>query len=66
MLTEREHAKALNRQGWAILGKKFVPGLILSVGVFLIAKHTTIHEKRQMNMFYNRSKMYGGLKNPQY
>jgi hypothetical protein len=66
MLTEREHAKNLNRQGWAILGRKFVPAFIFSVGVFLLAKQTTMHEKKQMNSFANRSKMFGGLKNPQY
>ena len=66
MLTEIEHAKKLNVAGRAFLIKQIVPFALLSTAAFLYAKHCEIHDRKEANFFYNRSKLFGGAKNPQY
>jgi hypothetical protein len=66
MVTEIEHARALNRQAWSILSKKTVPFAILMTLSFLYSKHCDLHENARSRSFYNRSKLFGGAKTPQY
>jgi hypothetical protein len=66
MQTEREHARALTRQAWSAFAKKGTPSVLLAIGLFIAMKHVQHHEAAQSTSFKNASKMFGGLKNPQY
>ena len=66
MVTEIEHARALNKRAFSILSKKLLPATVILSFCFAFAKHSDMHEKERSKMFYNRSKLFGGAKNPQY
>lgn len=66
MTTELEYSRALNRQAWSSIGKKIVPFFVVVSLAFAYAKHCDAHEKARATMFYNRSKLFGGAKHPQY
>jgi hypothetical protein len=66
MVTEIEHARALNARGWAFMGKTLTPVFLVTAGLVLYLKHCELHVKARSNFFYNRSKLFGGAKNPQY
>lgn len=66
MITEIEYSRALNKQGWSFLARKVTPIALVSLVVALYAKHCDMHERARQNFFYNRSKLYGTAKNPQY
>ncbi len=66
MLTEIEHSRALNRAAFPILLRKIVPVTIFSLLAIAYVKHSDLHKKENAKMFYNRSKLFGGAKNPQY
>ncbi len=66
MVTEIEHSRALNRAAFPILFRQIVPVSILSLLAFAFVKHSDMHKKANAKMFYNRSKLFGGAKNPQY
>ena len=60
------HARDLNRKGWLILFKKFWLPTSLALTAALYGKYSDLHIMERRKIFYNRSKMHGGLKNPQY
>ena len=66
MLTEIEHSRALNRAAFAVLFRKIAPISIVSLLAVAFVKHSDMHKKENAKMFYNRSKLFGGAKNPQY
>jgi hypothetical protein len=66
MTTELEYSRALNKRAWSILGKRLAPFTVTLSLAFAYAKHCDAHEKARATMFYNRSKLFGGAKNPQY
>ena len=66
MVTEIQHAKALNSAALPPILKRFVPFVALSLVGFAYAKHCDLHKKERTKIFYNRSKLFGGAKNPQY
>lgn len=66
MVTEIEYTRALNSKGWAFIARKISFPVVLCLAVFAYGKHCDLHYKERAKTFYNRSKMFGGLKNPQY
>ena len=66
MITEVEHSKALNRAAFPLLAKRIVPLFVLSLTAFAYAKHCDLHKKARSTLFYNKSKVFGNAKNPQY
>lgn len=66
MVTEAEYTKALNARSWAfIIRKASVPTFACAFAV-LYAFHCRKHENQTTTTFRNKSKLFGGLKNPQY
>lgn len=66
MITEKQYQKALNARGLSFLAKKASPAILIGIVASLYAKHCDIHERERMKFFYNKSKLYGNTKNPQY
>lgn len=66
MVTEIQHAKALNRAALPPILKKSVPFIAISLVGFAYVKHCDLHKKERSKLFYNQSKLFGGAKNPQY
>ena len=66
MVTEIEHSKALNKKGWSILLRKAGPASILTIGLLIYYKHCELHERARARTFYNKSKLFGNAKIPQY
>ena len=66
MVTEIEYTKALNQKGWSIVKRKILPVTVFSTLAFIYVKHCEMHERERAKTFYNKSKLYGTAKNPQY
>lgn len=66
MLTEKQYQQALNARGLSFVARKATPALLIGIVSFLYAKHCDIHERERMKFFYNKSKLFGNAKNPQY
>ena len=66
MVDEITYTRNLNKQVWSLFFKRVGPPALICVGIALYARHMEQHHKARMNYFYNRSKLFGGMKNPQY
>lgn len=66
MVTELEYSRALNTKGWSFIAKKTAPIALITAFAILYAKHSDIHEQERSKFFYNKSKLYGTAKTPQY
>ena len=66
MVSEIEYTRAINRKGWSFIIKKNAAPFLIGLAITIFAKHTELHQAQRCKTFYNRSKMFGGLKNPQY
>lgn len=66
MVTEIEYTRELNRKGLALVTRKAAPVFVLFSLGFLYAKHVEEHQKLRANLFYNKSKLFGGAKTPAY
>ena len=66
MVTEREYNRDLNRRGFQLMAKRVTPTVLVLSAIFLYAKHCDLHYRARANFFYNKSKLFGGLKNHQY
>ncbi|RNA36960.1 hypothetical protein BpHYR1_054104 [Brachionus plicatilis] len=66
MLTEKQYQKALNTRGLSYFVRKSTPALLITIVAGLYTKHCDIHERERMKLFYNKSKLFGNAKNPQY
>lgn len=61
-----EYTRALNKRCWSLFFKRTTPFFVFGIFASLYGKHCDLSEKARSNYFHNKSKMFGGLKNPQY
>jgi hypothetical protein len=66
MVSEIEHTRAVNTKAWSFLFKKFSLPFTIAMCGLVFSVHCDLHYKERAKTFYNRSKMFGDLKNPQY
>jgi hypothetical protein len=66
MVTEMEYTRALNKRCWSLFFKRHTPVFVFAIVAGLYSKHCDLSEQARCNYFQNKSKMFGGLKNPQY
>ena len=66
MVTEREYSRQLNIRGFQALWRQTRAPLIAGALILIYVVHVDLHLNERRNFFKNKSKMFGGLKNPMY
>ena len=65
-MDEITYTKNLNAKARAILVKRAGPPFLMMSAITLYTIYVMKNERARANTFYNRSKLFGTYKNPQY